>query len=83
MLTTKGVLNGKEVGLEVLGNFEFEVSPLFYNPSNEYPYHKYSFEHSKQTEFVLSQVMDSNQVIELIAEKLKQDFIELLKSQSK
>ena len=60
--------------LKLTGNFDLKRSQLFYNPETDSsPYFNISFAFSPEAPLSA----DNDELIELLAEKLKQDFIKL------
>ena len=66
--------------LIVDGNFEFELGKPLYNPSTNIPTIDITFKWCPEASMEAQSLMKDKQYIELIAEKLKQDFIQVLKT---
>jgi hypothetical protein len=69
--------DGKPV---VEGNFEFSLGKPVYNPANYMPTIDITFKWCPEVSMEIQKVMEENQYAEVIAEKLKQDFTEYLKT---
>jgi len=64
----------------VEGNFEFSLGKPIYNPANYIPTIDITFKWCPEVSIETQKVMKENQYPEVIAERLKQDFIEYLKT---
>ena len=69
--------DGKPV---VEGNFEFSLGKPIYNPANYMPTIDITFKWCPEVSTETQKVMKENQYAEIIAEKLKQDFIKYFKT---
>jgi hypothetical protein len=68
----------QEGKLIVDGNFEFEFGKHLYNPSTDTSTMDITFKWCPEVSMEAQSLMKDNQYVELMAEKLKQDFIEHL-----
>ena len=67
--------DGKPV---IEGKFEFSVVQPVYNPANFMPTVDVTFKWCPEVSMETQRVMENGQYAELIAEKLKQDFIQYI-----
>jgi hypothetical protein len=70
----------QEGKLVVEGNFEFSFGKPVYNPVNYMPTVDITFKWCPEVSMETQKAMEEDQYTELIAEKLKQDFIKYLKT---
>ena len=69
--------DGKPV---IEGNFEFSFGQPVYNPSNYMPTIDITFKWCPEVSMETQKSMEEDQYVELIAEKLKQDLIQYIKT---
>jgi hypothetical protein len=69
--------DGKPV---VEGNFEFKLGKHLYNPLTNMPTIDITFKWCPEVSMETQKAMKEDQYVELVAEKLKQDFIEYFKT---
>jgi len=62
------------------GDFSFDKSPLLYNPSSFLTYFNFTFQFSPECPADLGAFVFTDEATELIAEKLKQDFIKFVQN---
>ena len=62
------------------GNFEFSIGQPIYNPANFMPTIDITFKWCPEVPIETQKAMEEDQYVELIAEKLKQDFIQYIKT---
>jgi hypothetical protein len=69
--------NGKPI---IEGNFEFSLGQPMYNPTTFMPTVDITFKWCPEITMETQLAIEKNQYVELVAEKLKQDFIDYIKT---
>lgn len=64
------------------GKFDFYISPMIFDKRFLQPYRRVSFSFSAELPQDLETKMSETQVLEMISEKLRKDFVKTLKSNS-
>ena len=77
------VLNKDKHIYELKGDFKFEVSPTIFHYLTFKPFRRCTFEFCVETEQDLKALNNQtdDEVLEIISEKLKQDFIKFMKNE--